>query len=152
MLQQLRQFFDQRLRPASADADGVSEHALHLASAALLLEMVQMDGAVREEQCTAVKNAICEHFDLDTDEAAELLELAEAERIGSTDYFQFTSLINGAYSPEQKITLVEQLWRVGYANESLHIYEEHLVRKIADLIHVPHAAFIAAKHRALDAH
>ena len=99
MLQHLRQFFDQRLRPASADADGVSEHALHLASAALLLEMVQMDGEVREEQCAAVKNAVGEHFDLDTDEAAELLELAESERIGSTDYFQFTSLIKWRLFP-----------------------------------------------------
>lgn len=150
MLQQLKQFFDQRLRPGSAGADGVSENALHLASAALLLEMVQMDGEVRAEQCAAVKNAVREHFDLDTDEAAELLELAEQERVGSTDYFQFTSLINSVYSPEQKITLVEELWRVGYANESLHVYEEHLVRKIADLLHVPHGAFIAAKHRAFD--
>ena len=74
--------------------------------------------------------------------------LAEAERTASTDYFQFTSLINGAYSPEQKIRLIELLWRIAYANESLHRYEEHLVRKVADLLHVPHSAFIAAKHRA----
>ena len=41
--------------------------------------------------------------------------------------------------------MVELLWQIAYANESLHIYEEHLVRKIADLLHVPHSAFIAAK-------
>ena len=148
MLQHLKQFFDQRLRPMSASADGVSEHALLLASAALLLEMVHMDGEVRPEQSAAVENAVQEHFDLGPDEAAELLALAEAERADSTDYFQFTSLINSAYTREQKVTLVEQLWRVGYANKSLHIYEEHLVRKVADLLHVPHGAFIAAKHRA----
>jgi uncharacterized tellurite resistance protein B-like protein len=79
---------------------------------------------------------------------AELLEMAEAERVESTDYFQFTSLINGAYAPEQKIELVALLWRVAYANEALHSHEEYLVRKVADLLYVPHGAFIAAKHRA----
>ena len=44
--------------------------------------------------------------------------------------------------------LVELLWRVAYANEVLHKYEEHLVRKVADLLYVPHTAFIKAKHRA----
>ena len=53
--------------------------------------------------------------------------------------------INGAYTPEQKVRLVEVLWRIAYANESLHKYEEHMVRKVADLLHVPHSAFIAAK-------
>ena len=53
-----------------------------------------------------------------------------------------------AYSPEEKIRLIELLWQIAYANESLHKYEEHLVRKIADLLHVPHKAYIAAKFRA----
>ena len=90
-----------------------------------------------------------DHFYLDQNEAEELLELAEEERSDSTDYFQFTSLIKDAYTPEQKVKLVELLWRIAYANESLHRYEEeHLVRKVADLLYVPHSAFIATKHRA----
>ena len=78
----------------------------------------------------------------------ELLELAEEERSESTDYYQFTSLINNNYTPEQKVRLVELLWRIAYANETLHKYEEYLVRKIADLLHIPHSAFITAKFNA----
>ena len=107
-----------------------------------------MDGEVWPEQRRAVETALRGHFELTESEVAELLELAEAERIESTDYFQFTSLINGIYTPEQKIKLVELLWRIAYANESLHSHEEYLVRKVADLLYVPHSAFIAAKHRA----
>ena len=59
-----------------------------------------------------------------------------------------TSLKTCHYTPEQKVSLVELLWRIAYANETLHQYEEHLVRKIADLLHVPHSAFIAAKFNA----
>jgi uncharacterized tellurite resistance protein B-like protein len=109
-----------------------------------------MDGEVWPEQREAVKTAVLEHFDLDQSEATELLELAEAERSESTDYFQFTSLINGVYTPEQKIGLVELLWQIAYANEDLHKYEEYLVRKVSNLLHVPHSAFIAAKLKTVD--
>jgi uncharacterized tellurite resistance protein B-like protein len=118
---------------------------LRLAIGALLLEMTHMDGEVWPEQRAAVEKEVLEHFELAEGEAEDLLELAEEERNESTDYFQFTSLINGHYTPEQKVRLVELLWRIAYANEDLHMYEEHMVRKIADLLHVPHSAYIAAK-------
>ena len=44
--------------------------------------------------------------------------------------------------------MVELLWRVAYADGDLDKYEEHLVRRIADLIHVPHSVFIRMKHKA----
>jgi len=152
MLQRIKNFFDQRLVPEPVAGDQDSEHVLRLAVGALLLEMTHMDGEVWPEQREAVKTAVLEHFDLDQSEATELLELAEAERSESTDYFQFTSLINGVYTPEQKIGLVELLWKIAYANEDLHKYEEYLVRKVSNLLHVPHSAFIAAKLKTVDDH
>jgi uncharacterized tellurite resistance protein B-like protein len=148
MLRRIKSFFDEHLVPGPVADDRDSEHVLRLAIGALLLEMTNMDGEVWPEQREAVETAVRGHFELTETEVAELLELAEAERVDSTDYFQFTSLINGVYTPKQKIELVELLWRIAYANESLHKYEEHLVRRVADLLHVPHSAFIAAKHRA----
>jgi uncharacterized tellurite resistance protein B-like protein len=145
MLKQIKRFFDQHLGADSLAQD--PEHVLRLAVGALLLEMTHMDGEVWPKQRSAVEKAVRTCFDLTGEETAELLALAEAERAEATDYFQFTSLINRAYTPEQKEKLVETLWRVAYANEELHKYEEHLVRRIADLLHVPHRAFIAAKHR-----
>lgn len=148
MLDKIRRYFDQHLLPDPSAAEGDSKHRLYLAIAALLLEMTEVDGNVRPEERKAVEEAVRGHLELTEDEVVELLELAEAERADSTDYFQFTSLINGAYTPEQKIELVELLWRIAYANEGLHRYEEHLVRRVADLIYVSHRDFIAAKHRA----
>ena len=148
MLKHIKSFFDQHLVPGSVIDDAHSEHVLRLAIGALLLEMTHMDGEVWPEQREAVETAVLEHFELSEGESKELLELAEEERSESTDYYQFTSLINGNYTPEQKVSLVELLWRIAYANETLHKYEEHLVRKIADLLHIPHSAFIAAKFNA----
>jgi len=148
MLKKIKNFFDERLIPGAVSGDLDTEHVLRLAIGALLLEMTHMDGEVWPEQRKAVEAAVLDHFDLEEDEARELLELADAERADSTDYFQFTSLINDAYTQDDKIRLVELLWQIAYANESLHKYEEHMVRKIADLLHVSHKAFIAAKLKA----
>ena len=148
MLRKIQSFFDERLLPGGVSGDSDKEHVLRLAIGALLLEMTHMDGEIWPEQRKAVETAVLDHFDLEEEEVKELLALAEAERAESTDYFQFTSLINDAYTQDEKIRLVEVLWQIAYANESLHKYEEHMVRKIADLLHVSHKAFITAKLRA----
>ena len=147
MLTQIKAFFEQNLLPGAKDAEEQAQHRLRLAVAALLLEMTRMDDQVRPEECEIVESAIRGHFDLTANETQELIDLAAAERCEATDYFQFTSLINKHYTPQQRVQLIEHLWTVAYADETLHHYEEHLVRKIAQLLHVPHSAFIAAKHR-----
>lgn len=75
------------------------------------------------------------------------MALAEQQRKQATDYFQFTSLINKGYSLEQKIGLIESLWKIAFIDGVLDMNEEYLVRKIADLLYVPHTAFIMAKNR-----
>jgi uncharacterized tellurite resistance protein B-like protein len=147
MLTQIKRFFDRNLLPGATE-EGDAEHALRLAVGALLLEVVRLDGEVRADERQAVEIAVLGHFDLSAEEAEALLKLAEDERRDATDYFQFTSLINRHYSPQRKIELIERLWSIAYADQTLHPYEEHLVRKIADLLYVAHNDFIAAKLRA----
>jgi uncharacterized tellurite resistance protein B-like protein len=147
MLSQIMTFFEQNLLPGSTDTEEEAEHRLRLAVAALLLEMTRMDDQVRPEECEIVESAIRGHFDLTANETQELIDLAAAERCEATDYFQFTSLINKHYTPQQRVQLIEHLWKIAYADQTIHHYEEHLVRKIAELLHVPHSAFIVAKHR-----
>jgi uncharacterized tellurite resistance protein B-like protein len=147
MLTQIKRFFDRNLLPGATE-QGDAEHALRLAVGALLLEVVRLDGEVRAEEREAVETAVLGHFDLSAEEAGALLKLAEDERRDATDYFQFTSLINRHYTPERKIELIERLWSIAYSDATLHPYEEHLVRKIADLLYVAHGDFIAAKLRA----
>ena len=149
MLSRIQTFFKQHLEiPEASEND--PEHALRVAAAALLIEMTHMSYEVTPEERAAVTEAVREHMDLTHEESEELILCAEAERSDATDYFQFTALINQFYSRDQKVHLLEMLWRIAYADESLHMYEEHLVRKIADLLHVPHSVFIMAKHRVYD--
>lgn len=144
MIKRLINLFETTLTPQSEAAD---DHALPLAAASLLFEMMRMDDRFHDSERAAVVDAVKSSFGLPDEEIEPLLELAEMESKNATDYFQFTSLINAHYSPQQKVHLVEWLWRVAYADQHLDSYEEHMVRKIADLLYVPHKDFIAAKLR-----
>jgi len=147
MLKQIQDFFRQHL-VSTVGNDADREQALRLAVAALLIEVTHLDHEVTPEERAAVDLAVRRHMGLSGETVAELLQCAERERADSTDYYQFTLLINREYDAARKVELIELMWRIAYADDALHRYEEHLIRKIAELLYVPHRAFVAAKHRA----
>ncbi|MCW5625046.1 MAG: TerB family tellurite resistance protein [Burkholderiales bacterium] len=147
MLSTIRDFFDKHIGAASgAQAD--DSHAIAVATAALLVEVVRMDGAMDAAERETVLNAVHQKFGLTGEEAATLIQLAEDEARQAVDYFQFTSLLNRHLSAEQKVRVIEQMWRVAYADSQVSAWEQHLIRKIGDLLYVPHGDFVAAKTRA----
>lgn len=150
MLSAIRDFFDQRLSQPGA-AVRKKEHTLELATATLLAEVVRLDGEIAPAERNAVLRAVRAHFHLSDAEAATLFRLAEEEARGATDYYQFTSLIRQRYSQEQRQQIVELMWHAAYADAVLGAHEQHLIRKIADLLYVSHSAYIGAKMRAKEA-
>ena len=145
MLNQIKLFFDEHMKLSAPEES--STEKLQVACAALFLEMMIMDDEVKVQEQEAILSLMQQHFSLSSEQAASLLELAEQQRKQAIDYYQFTSLINKAYSMEQKIQLVESLWKIAYIDGVLDMHEEYLVRKIADLLFVPHTAFIMTKNR-----
>jgi uncharacterized tellurite resistance protein B-like protein len=146
MLKAIRDFFDQRIgQGAAPESDG---HRLQLATAALLVEVARGDHDIGATERDALLAAIGEKFGLERDEATTLIALAEQETKQANDYYQFTSLINRNFSQPQKQRMIELMWRVAYADARLSAHEQHVLRRIADLLHVPHGDYIAAKMRA----
>ncbi len=145
MLNQIKLFFEQHL--ALSAPEGSSEDKLQLATIVLFLEMMHMDDKVEPQEQDIIQSLIQQNFSLTVEQATALIALAEQQRKQATDYFQFTSLINKEYSQEQKVRLIESLWKIAFIDGVLDMNEEYLVRKIADLLHVPHTAFIMAKNR-----
>ena len=145
MLNQIKLFFEQHL--ALSAPSETPEEKLQLATVALFLEMMQMDDRVEVKEQNIILSLINQNFSITTEQSTSLLQLAEQKRTQATDYYQFTSLINKEYSQEQKVRLIESLWKIAFIDGILDIQEEYLVRKIADLLYVPHSAFIMAKNR-----
>ncbi|MEI6333752.1 MAG: TerB family tellurite resistance protein [Methylococcaceae bacterium] len=145
MLNQIKLFFEQHL--ALSAPENASEEKLQLATVVLFLEMMNMDDKVEAVEQDIIFALIHQNFSLSAEQTTSLLALAEQQRKQATDYFQFTSLINKGYSLEQKVGLIESLWKIAFIDGVLDMNEEYLVRKIADLLYVPHTAFIMAKNR-----
>jgi len=145
MLNQIKLFFTQHI--ALSASENTLEEKLQLAIIVLFLEMMYMDDKVDPKEQDVILSLVHQNFSLTAKQATSLIELAEQQRKQATDYFQFTSLINKEYSLEQKVRLIESLWKIAFIDGVLDMNEEYLVRKIADLLHVPHTAFIMAKNR-----
>jgi uncharacterized tellurite resistance protein B-like protein len=148
MLAAIRNFFEQHIAARPDQPQATAEERARVAAAALLVEVVRGDDHYTEEERGAVLETMRRKFGLDPDQSRQLLALAEAESRDAHDYYQFTSKINASFSRERKLQLIEELWRVAYADAALHWHEEHLIRRVADLLHLSHRDFIRGKLQA----
>ena len=148
MLRTLKDLFD-RLSPVAAGSDPqAEEHALQLATAVMLVEVMRSDPGFRPGEREAVLAALRDKFTLGSDEADRLAELAEATARQATDLFAFTDRINRHFDMPRKLRMVELMWQVAYADGELDAHERHIVWRIADLLHVPQGALHLARQRA----
>jgi uncharacterized tellurite resistance protein B-like protein len=147
MIRTIQEFFDQRLHHASGEPASV-ERALQLATAALLVEVSRADHEIQDQERKVISDAVRKTFNLSEHDTDVLVRLAEEEAQTATSTHQFTRLIDKHFPIEQKIHIVELLWKVAFADANKDRHEEHLIRRIADLIHVPHREFIDSKIRA----
>ncbi|MGH8130400.1 MAG: TerB family tellurite resistance protein [Steroidobacteraceae bacterium] len=147
MLSAIRKFFDQRIAERPDETTAIARDRTRVAAAALLVEVVRADQDISADEREAALGAVQRKFGLEAEAAQQLLALADAEAREAHDTYQFTAKINASFSPEQKLRLIEELWRLAYADAALHSQEEHLIRRVAELLHVSHTAFILAKLR-----
>ena len=147
MISAIKQFFTDRIQGQELEATATQGHTLNLATAALLVEAMRADHNILEQEQQAVQALLQRHLQLHSDDVRALFALAEQEVEDSVSLYQFTSLIDQAMDYEQKVRIIDMLWQVVYADDRLDKYEEALLRKIADLLHVSHRDFIQSKHR-----
>lgn len=121
---------------------------LEMAVAGLLLEMVRADLKERTGERGAVRDALQALFGLGADESESILGQAAAHRY--TSYFGPVGVVKRLLGLEERTALVEQLWRVAFADGDLDPYEDHFVRKIAHLLYVPNTEAMLARKRAKD--
>ncbi len=144
MLKSIQSFFSQYLELDSA-VDTYSPEQVQLATAALLVEVMLQDEQMLISEQEKVLCLLKDFFALSDERSRELYSLAESEVNNATDYYQFTKLIAVHFSQPEKIQVIELLWRVAFADNHLDAYEEHMIRRIADLIYVSHEDFIKMK-------
>jgi uncharacterized tellurite resistance protein B-like protein len=129
--------------PAAVQQD--SEQALRMATAVLLMEVARADHDIKDEEREAVRRVIENYYSVSPEQARELADAAESQADDTTSLFPFTRLITSECSMDDRIKIVSMLWEVSCADGLIDAHEEHLVRKVADLLYVPHKQFIRTR-------
>jgi uncharacterized tellurite resistance protein B-like protein len=145
MLSTISTFFDSLLKPGKQETPKHNVARLHLASAALLVELANADDQMDPKEQEVLLRILETKLQLDKTTLQNLWTLAHEEQRGATSLYQFTSLINEAYGYAEKVQLLHHMWEVAYADGRIDRFEEHLIRKVADLLYLTHGDFIRTK-------
>lgn len=131
------------------DGQSPVHHPLELASAALMMEVARADFALEPIELDAIRHLLIRHFALTQEEVSLLTEEATERIDAATCLYEFTRVVNELATVEQKRELITLMWQVAMADDTLSRYEEHVIRKVADLLYLPHSEFIRAKQATL---
>ncbi len=115
------------------------------ACAALLIETALADKVFNEEELISMKQTLNKIYKVDEQDIEELINESKKKVSESTSLYEYTRLINDLCDYEDKIKLISNLWSIAFADQHLDKYEEYLIRKISDLLHVSHKDFIQQK-------
>jgi len=124
---------------------------MKLAAAVLLVEVMMADHHIDPAEKAGLFDSIRILLDIDAEEARDLINQAQDKHDELVSLYDVTSVINQNYQPAQKLALLEHMWRIAYADRQWDKYEEHLIRKMADLLYISHKDFIIARNKAAEA-
>jgi uncharacterized tellurite resistance protein B-like protein len=131
--------------PGENELGATRESTLQAAAAALLMEVASADDHIGEDERRAIRRIVRETFHLTVEQAADISRAAERGSETVTSLYPFTRLLTSECSMEERIEIVYRLWEVAFADGHIDAHEEHLIRKIASLLYVPHSQFIRGK-------
>ena len=149
MIDLAKAFFGKRTKPRASDREARTDHDIRVATCALFLEMANIDGEFSPSESKSILSILKKDFQLSDEYAAELLQASHEELKRSIDLWQFTNLINENYTMEEKIQIIEMIWRIVYTDGKLDQHEDYLVHKLAKLLRLTHQDLIDAKLKVL---
>ena len=144
MIEKIKNLFSKKVLEVEAD----STSAEQLATAALLIEVMVIDGNLDPDETQSIAATLSRMLDLSNQQVDELIELSQAEVREATSLYQFTSEINKHFDHNKKLSLMTAMWRVAFADGHLDKHEENIIRRVADLLHIRHSEYIRCKQLA----
>ena len=139
-----------RIAPGPETLERRDTEALEKACCALLAEVARIDASAAAAKREALARAMRETLGVPDERSAPLIAEATKKENRLTSYYDEVTIINRRLTPGERVAFIEQLWRVAHADGHLDIYEDALVRELAELLYVAHSDFILAKHRVLN--
>ena len=125
-----------------------SQEEAHVALCVLMIEAAHVDGECSDEEMAHVIDTLTATSGVSGQDITELIEQAYQKRKDSIDLFSFTRYMNQNYSKEEKLRVMESVWRVIHIDGRLEGHEDHFAHKLANLLRLTHKELIDAKIRA----
>ena len=147
MIDKITSFFSKNVLEPEAETTSPDQ----LATAALLIEVMVIDGDLDDQEMQAIAGTLANMLHLSKEQIDQLIELSKEEVADATSLYQFTKEINEHFDIEKKLSLMTAMWRVAFADGHLDKYEENIIRRVADLLHIRHSEYIRCKANAKDA-
>lgn len=118
-----------------------------VAAAALLVHTATIDGNITQSERDRLHAVIKQRFNLDDETTDELVaEATEAEQ-QAIDLYQFTARLNRSLDEKGRARVVEMMWQIVFADGAATEFEDNLIWRAADLLHVPREERIALRER-----
>ena len=127
------------------EPEQIQQIDINRAAAALMVEIMAADHQWDDVEADQIKALLTSHLGIAESEVDEILQEAGDRQKDAHDLYQFTSVINEHYDSRKKYQLLKQLWLVAFADGQVDRYEEHMIRKLSELLHLAHSQFIRAK-------
>lgn len=149
MIDIFKKFFSADTGGRSDAPEGQSEHDIRVATCALLLEMGRIDEKFSEAEMTAVIDMLKERYGLSDEHIDALMAVADEELAQSVDLWRFAERINRHYSQQEKIDIIELLWRLVFVDQKMNEYENYLMHRVGNLLRLSHKELMDAKVKVL---
>lgn len=119
-----------------------------MATAVLMIDVARADHVFEESEFDQVLRLVESHFNLTAEEAAELVNDASEKAENLTSVYEFTRVLHQHLTADEEASIIGLLWAIAYADGRLDKYEDSLVLKISDLLHVSRGRVMRLKHDA----
>ncbi len=147
MLKHISQWFENQFEDHK---QAEPAHTVELATAVLLYEIMRADEKFEESERVAYESILTTKFSLSAEELQVLMEMTKQKADYAADFQQFTRILNEQCASHEKHAILDSLWQLAYADKNIDAHEEHLIRRIADLLHIPHSQYIQSKLRTIE--
>lgn len=148
MLAAIRQFLTEA--GGSRAPEVASDERIRLAAAALLFHVVAIDGVITDEERVMLTDLLSRRFGLSVDEAATLARKGEEADAEAVDLYSFTSVLKRTLDIGDRERIIEMMWKLGYADGSIHEFEDNAIWRVAELLAVPTATRVRLKQQVRD--
>ena len=148
-----KKLFDDIMGRISAEDTAADERdeAIRMATAVLMVDVALVDSTFDEAEFEHMIGLIKDRFGLSAQAAADLINAANAEADELVSVYEFTKVLHDNLNHDEKARVIDLLWAIACADGELDKYENALILKVSDLLHVNRALVMRLKHDAVQA-